>query len=98
MIEVAAGTEDGHRVVLRGHGSVRLGAEPVPIPELHADPYRTVDVSANRGDQIVVFRVEQELADEPQSAPRGGPSRVVWAISLGLTLVGAALFALATGR
>jgi hypothetical protein len=98
MIEVAAGTEDGHRVVLRGHGAMRLGAEPVPIPELHADPYRTVDVSAHRGDQIVTFRVEPDLPTELEEPPARGPSRVAWAISLGLTLAAAALLALATGR
>ncbi|UQA62760.1 J domain-containing protein [Polyangium aurulentum] len=98
MIELAAGTEDGHRVVLRGHGAVRLGAEPVPIPELNADPYRTVDVSEHRGDEIVTFRVVEEPSEEPERAPARGSSRVVWAIGLGLTLVGAALSALATGR
>jgi len=98
VIELAAGTSDGDRVVLRGHGAVRLGAEPVPIPELNADPYRTVDVSAHRGDQIVIFRVEQEPPNDEEKAPDRGSSRVVWAISLGLTLVGAALLALATGR
>jgi molecular chaperone DnaJ len=98
MIEVARGTEDGHRVVLRGHGAMRLGAEPVPIPELHADPYRAVDVSAHRGDQIVTFRVEADLPTEQEAPPARGPSRVAWAISLGLTLTAAALLALATGR
>lgn len=98
VIEVAAGVTNGQRVVLRGHGAVRLGADPVPIPELNADPYRTVDVSAHRGDQIVTIRVEPEGPVELEVPRERGASRVAWAIGLGLTLVSAALLALASGR
>ena len=97
-LDVPAGTQDGTRLVLRGHGAVRHGAEPVPIPtgQAGADVYRSVHPGDHRGDQIVTFVVEGDLLLEEACAQ---PARglLTWASGVALATL-AALAAALAGR
>jgi DnaJ-class molecular chaperone len=101
-IAVPKGTESGAQVRLRGHGAVRLGADPVPLPEAPETPYRSVDAGEHRGDQIVTFLVEEGAesdADDAEEWRRSrGRARLGWALGLAVALAGAVLGALAGGR
>jgi molecular chaperone DnaJ len=100
-IEVPKGTTSGARLVLPGHGAVRFGAEPVPIPEGPLDPYRVIDVSEHRGDQVVTFEVRAlpaPIQDENEDGARRDGKQVVWAVGLSIALVAGALLAMVAGR
>lgn len=97
-VKVPASCLSGMQVRLRGHGAVRLGCEPIPVPAATADPYRSMDASAHRGDQIVTFLVK-EGDEDPEEAPKARRAGAMpWAIGLAAALAVAVLGAIAAGR
>lgn len=84
-------------MIIKGHGAVRLGAEPAPIPEGPGDPYRSRGASENRGDQIVTLRVLEDHLPDPAARPGGRRKERLWGLALGAALAVAVLIALLAG-
>jgi hypothetical protein len=99
-VHVPPGTRTGAQTILKGHGAMRLGAEPVPLPDGAGDPYRSVGADEGRGDQIVTWCVQGEAGAEPveRSARRRRGGALVRPLALAAALILAVLAALLSNR